>query len=292
MRLVVGIDQTAESLKAAELAARLAFRGMEVDLVHVVERLEPIIYQRLPANADVIDRLLKGQEDAGRSMLAAAEGRLREYGFAARTHLMHGFAANVLMEFATSSGADLLATGSEGRGNVEGLLFGSVSRKLAVSAPQSLLIAKQEPLPVGPVRAVFATDHSPYAQRCLARLLALAPRGFGKVTVMTAYPKALVGHLTQMLEHFKGDVATWIEKNLEEQNQAVRRTLATLGCEVESRVVSGEPRQAITRTMEETGATLVVLGAQGHGFLDRVTAGSVSYAQAVKSKYDTLMLRV
>jgi nucleotide-binding universal stress UspA family protein len=225
-------------------------------------------------------------------MLAAAEGRLREYGFAARTHLMHGFAANVLMEFATSSGADLLATGSEGRGNVEGLLFGSVSRKLAVSAPQSLLIAKQEPLPVGPVRAVFATDHSPYAQRCLARLLALAPRGFGKVTVMTAYPKALVGHLTQMLEHFKGDVATWIEKNLEEQNQAVRRTLATLGCEVESRVVSGEPRQAITRTMEETGATLVVLGAQGHGFLDRVTAGSVSYAQAVKSKYDTLMLRV
>jgi hypothetical protein len=44
--------------------------------------------------------------------------------------------------------------------------------------------------------------------------------------------------------------------------------------------------------MEESGATLVVLGAQGHGFLERVTAGSVSYAQAVKGKYDTLMLRV
>ena len=44
--------------------------------------------------------------------------------------------------------------------------------------------------------------------------------------------------------------------------------------EAEFRFVRGRPNDVIRQTMHDTGADLLVMGAQGHGFIDRVLIGS------------------
>jgi hypothetical protein len=43
--------------------------------------------------------------------------------------------------------------------------------------------------------------------------------------------------------------------------------------------------------MDAMSADLLILGAKGHGFLERITMGSVSLRQAIAGMYSTLILR-
>ena len=64
---------------------------------------------------------------------------------------------------------------------------GSVSHALVVASTASVLVAKGEPKGSGPLRAVFATDHSPFSALCLDRFLTLAPKGIEEIDVVSAW---------------------------------------------------------------------------------------------------------
>jgi nucleotide-binding universal stress UspA family protein len=166
-----------------------------------------------------------------------------------------------------------------------------VGRGLVIGAKQSLLIAKGEVAPEGSVRAVLATDHSRYADRCLTTLLNLAPKGIAHLTVLTAYPRESVEAIRPFLPDYVLDPANWIDDSLRQRNDHVKERLAPLGCTFDERVVNEQPNAAIKQAMEETGADLLILGAQGHGWVERLTLGSVSFHQAVVEPSSVLILR-
>jgi nucleotide-binding universal stress UspA family protein len=93
------------------------------------------------------------------------------------------------------------------------------------------------------------------------------------------------------LDEFALDPAEWIEKNLEERNEKVRQILEPLGCPIDTRVYADAAASSIPVAMKETGAELLILGAQGHGFLERLTLGSTSFHQVMAEPYSVLVLR-
>jgi nucleotide-binding universal stress UspA family protein len=197
-----------------------------------------------------------------------------------------------LLRYADEVCADLIAVGSSGKGEIAGWLTGSVRRGLVTGAYCSVLVAKGLPRPDGPVHAVLATDHSAYVDECVQELLRLSPRGLSRLTIVTAYPAEQLEQLQLYVPALTCNLAESVERRLAEKNQALREHLAPLlGCEVDCRVAPGPVNDAIRACMAETQADLLILGAQGHGFWDRLTLGSVSFHQAFAEAYPVLILR-
>jgi len=293
MLIILGVDSTEDHQAAIELLASLEFKDLRLKLVHVLERLQPPGWDLTPNEpADLIENVLRMQEAEGRKALDEAAAALQKHGISSHSEMLNGFAGNQLMDYAEQIGADLIAVGSEHKGKVEAFLIGSVARKLVISAKQSILVAKKMPNPDGPLTVVLATDHSEYANRCVDRLVQLAPQGIGRLILLTAYPKELIRSMRGMLEHFKIDISAWVEEKLHEHNRQVLEKLAPLGWHCESCVIDAPPNEAINQVMQENEADLLIVGAHGHGIVERLTIGSVSFRQVVAEQHNVLVLRV
>jgi nucleotide-binding universal stress UspA family protein len=196
------------------------------------------------------------------------------------------------MEYADRCGASMIAVGSSGKTPGQAAFIGSVGRGLVISARQSVLIAKGEVAPTGPVRAVFATDHSGYANRCLQLLKHMTPCGLSHLTVVTCYEKGYLEPVRELLPGYIEDPDAWITRGLEACNRKALQELEPLGCSLEARVIDARANAGIGRVMQETGADLLIVGAHGHGFVERLTVGSASLHQAVVEPYSVLVLRI
>jgi nucleotide-binding universal stress UspA family protein len=294
MKAVVGIDATQESLNALKMLGHLKFTQPQLQLVHVIERLSPEEWSNKPVKTnDLLVQFLKLQEKEGQEWLDKSAALAREYELPAVTAMKYGSTvANRLIEVAGETQADLLVIGSRDESAFGKLLIGSVGRKLVTNSPRSLCVVRTE-LTQGQesLDAVFATDHSNYASRCVDTLLQLAPRGLRRLTILTAYPREMVRSMRGLMPHVPTHLSEWLEAHLQEENKKVALRLGSLGCEIQSRVVSSDPDSAIDATMQETGSKLLIMGAQGHGFLERLTTGSHTFRQAVAGKHSVLILR-
>ena len=305
MRITLGAFDLEQSRIVLDTLEGLKFPNAEIHLVHVIERLDG---RSAPLgetpHLDLIKTYLKIQEEKGAKILEDSMAAARGRGFAScSSHVKFGLIGNSLIGQDPGSdpasrpgessalGHDLLALGSSGKRPLEGVLIGSVSRKAVVGSRKSVLVAKQNLSPKRPMTVVFATDHSPYAAKCLTTFASWQPQGIGRLVLLTVFPEELVKAMTSVMDHFKADVAGWLRSELEEANQKALTPLKTLTKECISRVESGRVSDTIARVMEEEKADLLVLGAQGHGFLDRLTVGSVSLDQVVSRPYSVLVVR-
>jgi nucleotide-binding universal stress UspA family protein len=138
-RTVVGVDGTAASLAALDwAAARAASTGSTVVAVAVWE------WPRGFGQAVLIPSDYDPAGDA-ESMVRTAvdEARRRHPDVGFLPMAVEGRAADVLVE--ASRGADLLAVGSRGHGEVAGLLVGSVSEHCATHAHSPVLVVRDRP---------------------------------------------------------------------------------------------------------------------------------------------------
>lgn len=293
MKIVMGVEDQ-EHLKAAvDLVKGLRFEDPAIELVHVLERVgEEGLPQLEGGRPDLIARYLKMQEEEAQALLAQGEAELKQRGLSCRTKLLVGLSANRIIAHARESGGDLLALGSTGKGPIESVIVGSVGRKALISAQCSVLIAKKSVAADRPLTVVCATDHSAYANRCMEKLLTWRPKGIGRAVITTVYPEQLLKAMSSVMENFKADVSTWVRAELERNNAQLIQKLAPLGADFKSRVESGQVGDTLERVMKEEQADLLVLGAQGHGFIERVTMGGVSLDQALRRPYSVLVLRV
>ncbi|HET9238669.1 MAG TPA: universal stress protein [Oligoflexus sp.] len=293
MKAVVGIDASPEALNSVRMLARLQLSQPELQLVHVIERLSPEEWAKKPQNAnDLLTQFLRLQEKEGQQSLDQASALARDLQLPAESVLKYGSTvSNQLLQVAQNSQADLIAIGSRDESALGKLLIGSVGRKLVTSSPTSLLISRTELTPQEPVEAVFATDHSEYAARCVDTLLHLAPRGLKRLTIMTAYPREMVRSLRNFSPQVPPHIGQWLEAHLNEQNQKVEQQLKALGVAVQSRVIASDPDTAIEESMKASGSKLLIMGAQGHGFWQRLATGSHTFRQAVSGKHSVLILR-
>lgn len=292
MKAILGIDSQEHYKPAMCLLSRLGFPKPELTLLHSADPLLPFA-PTLAADAGLQAEYTRTVENLGIDALDKAMDDACAHHFRAKTRLAYGSPSQALIHEAEQTNADLVAVCATHRGRWTSSFLGSVSRALAISCPCSILIAKSPEVPKPPMRAVFATDHSPYSDRAFERFLEMAPAGIKKITVVSAYE--IDDHEAEVLHRnlamLGGLVDTWVEDTLTEKNNALVKQLEKAGYEADARVVKGAPNPTIRRAMQEAQADLLIMGAQGHGFLERMLIGSVALHQVVAEDYPVLVLR-
>lgn len=289
MKTLVGIDSSGTYRPALDLLGRLRFAENRTILAHIEPPVtgvlagSPVLYDGSMAEVEL------AIERDGKRLLCEAE-RIAEGAGIEFTEGVQatGGTSGILLNLAEERRVDLVAIGSERRGRVGSFFFGSVGRALAINAASSFLIARNGG--AGPVKAVFATDHSEYANRCFARLLDMNPKGLSEVTIVTATESILEERLSAAVGYAENTI-TEKEEVWKMLGDLMVDRLHRSGRRGEYRLVEGHPVDAIHRAMEETKADLLILGARGHGIVERLLIGSLALHCIVAEPYNVLVLR-
>ena len=130
-RIVVAADFSETSLRAARLALEVAAPNATVYLAHVAPR-DAMLHEWSEFGASY-------KEDAGNALHKMRDGLRVPPGVVVQRILLQGDPATELLAFATSVNADLIATGSHGRGFVTRMLVGSVTTRILRCATCSVL---------------------------------------------------------------------------------------------------------------------------------------------------------
>ncbi len=136
-RILVAVDGSDPSQKAAQLAADIAARfGAKLTLAYVVPRLllPPDVYGLTLADVEREHRAY------AEKLVADALVRLGEPGVATDTQVLFGSPAETLADAALAADVDLVVVGSRGRGAVARTLLGSVSDRIVHISPKPVLV--------------------------------------------------------------------------------------------------------------------------------------------------------
>ncbi|HWD39456.1 MAG TPA: universal stress protein [Fimbriimonas sp.] len=197
-----------------------------------------------------------------------------------------------LTRIAEDKHAPLIAVGSGQYDESLPWKLGSVARALSYSSQQSLLIAKEPAISTGPLYAIFATDHSDYAKAALRKLIEWAPQGLMRIDVLTVYDfnDATLNRL-QRESHFDFDAENLVREKAMEETRAAAAELKAICPDTNALVRKGPVNECIRDEMASTGAELLIMGAQGHGFYERLFIGSVSLYQTLATPHSVLLIR-
>lgn len=132
-KILVPVDGSEPSLRALDLAGEIArkFDALLV-LIYVIRDMQLPEGIRQMAEVEMVreTRLTTLQKIAQRILEEAAE-RVRANGAVKiKIEIRPGDPAGAILRYASEEAIDLIAMGSRGLGQVEGLLLGSVSRKV------------------------------------------------------------------------------------------------------------------------------------------------------------------
>jgi len=308
MKILVGLDfedaseHGTATPEAVRILQQLRFPDAGIEVAHAVSpfitpasQLEALL---LTAGEDLASAYATERATA-KYLVESAAGKFEsgaDGALGARGIVLSGNAAVALMDRADQTQVDLIAVnGSPRRSLLDVLLTANVARDIVVGAQQSVLIARPGCDTARPIRAVLATDHSLYANRCVELLGRFAPAGIGHLTVLTAYPNDQIQRLRTLIGEMAVDPAEAVRDHLCARNALVTDILShhlAPGTTFTSRVTPEPVQQAIAQTMAEAEADLLILGAKGHGFVERLLLGSVSFRHAVMNvPYSVLILR-
>jgi nucleotide-binding universal stress UspA family protein len=190
-----------------------------------------------------------------------------------------------ILERACSLGADLIVMGSHGRSGYERLLLGSVTEKVLHKAPCPVMVVPHRadhPTPVGDVqfkRILCGIDFSDCSLAALEYALSVAEEADAQLTLV---------HVIQTRSYFNAlppqVASTLAQLNAEEEAEAAARLQALVPesvrpfCAIRTSVTHGHHGWTdIVRLAIEGDADLVVLGAHGHGAVERTLFGSTTH---------------
>ncbi len=138
-RILVAIDGSDPSLKAARMAADIALRfGARLSLVHVVPKLllPPDVYGLTLAEVE------KEHRAYAEKLLQKAVSFLAEPGVDTSSTILYGSPAESIAEEAAAEDVSLVVVGSRGHGAVARLLLGSVSDRIVHISPKPVLVVR------------------------------------------------------------------------------------------------------------------------------------------------------
>jgi nucleotide-binding universal stress UspA family protein len=277
---------------AASLLKRFKLPDACVDVVHVLAPTDYLTYGvDLSLTPAEVERVAARQDRDARGIVARATKALGT-SVLCRTHVLFGSPASTLLAYADQHRPDLIVVNAaQTRSEARALLAGSVARALVAGAHQSLLIARALPRSSRALRAVFATDHSEYADRCFERFLDMAPEGIGHLSVLSAYPKARLDALQELIPGRGLSVSRAVHDTLCRRNARLCARVQEQEWTTTSHVLPEPVHMAIGHVMDEESADLLILGAKGHSLIERLALGSVAMQQAMAGAYPTLILR-
>lgn len=293
MKAIVGVDTAGTYEPALRLFARLKFPNADVTLLNAADLVFPYTSFAMPATVETSNQVIEGLRQAGEEAVAEAKQIAATYGLEAKAEVKQGPCVLTLLDRAEELGVDLIAVASTRKGTLATLFSGSMSRSIVSSSRMPILVGKEGVQSEGPVTAVLATDHSPYAEKAVEQFLKFAPKGISKIHVLTAYEISdkEAELFRANLPDLGDDIGEFIREKAEEKSKALVAKLIQNGYESDYTLIHGHPNKAIAEVMESTKAELLIMGAQGHGFMDRLFIGSVSFHQLVAEPHSVLILR-
>ena len=139
--VVVGVDGSAESLDALEVAARLARQAdAPVVALHVRHEGSLAAAGEIAASADAA--IVEALEEAEVVARTQVSGRLAGTGLDWRFDAAEGDPAGELIRHAVEHGAAAIVVGGRAHGLIGGVLLGSVAQKLVRESPISVLVVR------------------------------------------------------------------------------------------------------------------------------------------------------
>lgn len=293
MKIVAGIDPHHDARPLIRLIAQLRFPNLQA----ICASIAPIPVTSTPGLTawpdEMYSQLVEAERTASCHALEHAAEEFKPFQIPCDQIYEIGDPAFHLEAIAESRHADAIAIGSREVGAALAFALGSVGRALTINAKHSLLIAKQPHAHGGPLRAVFAFDGSDYCLRSVDELVRLRPVGLAHIELLTVdTPDPDSSPVTRMRGFGAFDMGRdRRHEMLLECAEPAAAKLRNAGYEVRPACHSGEVTDVIRSQVIDSGADLVILGAQGHGWIERVFFGSVALAQAVGEPHSVLILR-
>ena len=135
--ILIAVDGSTHSDEALVYARGMAENfGARLMLVHAYPQTSDLL------GYEDFERLVSRRQAAGQEVIDAARRQLGDSGADIHENLLEGPEAEAILAAAETHGVDLIVMGTRGRGSIEGLLFGSVSRKVTHLAPCPVLLIR------------------------------------------------------------------------------------------------------------------------------------------------------
>jgi len=274
-RLVVAVDQSAESRALVEAVGHMASLGTrEVLLLHCAT-INDLTSISLSYTLEYLDRNLK-----------ELQAMLSGYGMDVKTRIVPGSPRSEVFHVAIDEGYGMIVVGAKKHAAAEPL-FGGLAFDLIHQAPRPVLIVRlreDAPAPIDLIRHVLLpTDFSENAGQAGEVLLSLVRHGARRVTLLHVQDQSRIGKA--LLEKL-GEYNAIDGKRLD----ALKQALEEAGAEVDTLIRFGSPSVETLKTIQELGVTLVVMGSQGRGFVPELFLGSVSHNVARHGDASVLLI--
>lgn len=241
----------------------------------------PLDIQKIRAKAHA--RLLEMQELVG----SVAQRLQTEFPlWRISSEVIPGFSHWSILDRAREFNSDLIVVGSHGRNLVGRVVLGSSSLKILSEANCSVRVARHSPARTdddeSPQRIVVGVDGSPDS---LAAISAVAKRSWrteGSVRLVAA-----------LEPNFGTDTDFDVDKKkIMDGLHLAKYELEAAGLNVSTVACFADPKKLLIEEAEKWGADAIFLGAKGHGFVDRLLLGSVSYSVAARAECSVEVVRV
>jgi nucleotide-binding universal stress UspA family protein len=214
----------------------------------------------------------------GRKAIADSTARLIRDGLSVTGEVRRGRPADVIVDLATTSAADLIVVGSRGHGAIESMLLGSVSSEVIDRAQAPVLVARG----TGIKRIVLAWDGSGSAQSAvdLVKGWPIFKRSAVRVVTVstfdipwfTGFPDARSAQL--MPVYIEAAEAARNQSQALASAVAADLCVADLSAEFETR--AGDAATELISVAGDWNADLIVMGSHGRTGLQRLLLGSVA----------------
>jgi nucleotide-binding universal stress UspA family protein len=135
--ILVGIDGSTHSLKAAQIAGELA-RCMQAD-IWVVACFEPVPAYLGEPN---LGYAIQANLDSAEQHLQAGLGEIGEVAGKTHTRVLEGSPAETILSVAEVHEIDLIVMGTRGLGRISGLIMGSQSQKVVSQAACPVMLVR------------------------------------------------------------------------------------------------------------------------------------------------------
>jgi nucleotide-binding universal stress UspA family protein len=297
MRVIVAVDPTADP-DWVENALRVFPLGDPLDIV-LVSALDiprpPLTSpgrtaRRLYGNA--IAGLLAQAQRASEQVVTSLQTRLASRVASLAARVVDGRPAPTIIQTAASWNADLILTGSSGRGALSRALLGSVSDEVVRSAPCPVLVAKRWVASLQ--RVLAATDGSQHAEAAL-RLLAKLPvpaTAEVRVCVVSEAPRPPIPLLCGHGQRQSMLLVAEMEKQTALRAMArAQGILGDLSREIQSSLRTGDAGHELTDEVNRWVPDLLVIGARGRTAGPNVPLGRVAEVVLRATRCPTLVVR-
>ncbi|MDO4666180.1 MAG: universal stress protein [Actinomycetaceae bacterium] len=272
--VLVGVDGSNESLKAATWGARFAERAGWDLKVLCAYALPSFTASSLDGGYAALDD--EAIKNSALAVVNEAVQQISAPGMHVETVLEAGDPAGILVEY--SKKVDLIVVGTRGGGGFADRLLGTVSSALPAHAHCPVVVVprtKKDVTFVPPKRIVVGVDGSNTSTRSLSVAISVAEMWDAELTVFSAVPLATT---TGAMSWFPSSVDRDAVMNdvRERLNELVAEAVKDHQVRVRKHALDGNPASLLTEF--SSAVELVVVGSRGRGGFTGLLLGSTSQA--------------